>query len=97
MNLLVIGLLSVLQWNHMLHHSTCLNPNTDTGILRRNRVEAYIFPVLSAVAILLALVSIPWGIFIYFVAPVYMVLMWIRETRSHAAKKKTVRKLVKFS
>lgn len=97
MNLLVIGLLSVLQWNHMLTHSACLNPNTDTGILRRNRVEAYIFPVLSAIAILLALVAIPWGIFIYFVAPVFMVLVWIRETRSHTEKKKTVQKPVKSS
>jgi uncharacterized membrane protein len=97
LNLLVIGLLSVLQWNHMLHNSTCLMPNADTRIMRRNRSEAYIFPVLSAIAILLAIISIPWGIFIYFIAPVYMVMMWIRETRYQEVIKKMIQKSVKSS
>jgi hypothetical protein len=57
-----------------------------------NRDEAYIFPVLSALAILLALICIPWGIFIYGVVPVYFVLMWLKEMRSRAVKQKSAHK-----
>jgi len=94
LNLFAIGLLSVLQWNHALKATTCLNPGVDRRVLLINRDEALIFPILSSLAILLAAVSIPWGIFIYFVAPVYFVLMWLKETRSHTMKKKQGHKII---
>jgi TMEM175 potassium channel family protein len=92
LNLFAIGLLSVLQWNQIINNITCLDPDADTRMLILNREEAYIFPVLSSFAILLAIISIPWGIFIYFIAPVYIVLMWLKETRSHTIKEKPVHK-----
>lgn len=94
LNLFAIGLLSVLQWNHLLHNTTCLDPNVNRNVLFLNRTDAYIFPVLSAIAILLAILSIPGGIFIYFVTPVYMIVMWLKETKIHAIKKKKVQKTV---
>jgi TMEM175 potassium channel family protein len=93
-NLFVIGLLSVLQWNQIIYNATCLDPNADIRTLISNREEAYIFPVLSSLAILLAIISVPWGIFIYCVAPVYLVLMWLKETRLHSIKQKPVHKNV---
>ncbi len=87
-NLLVIGLLSVFQWNHLANDTTCLNPNTDRKALLQNRDEALIFPVLSSIAILLAVIFIPWGIIIYLAAPLYFVLAWLKETKSHEIKKK---------
>jgi uncharacterized membrane protein len=92
LNLLAIGLLSVLQWNQVINNIACLDTDTDIRTLILNREEAYIFPVLSSLAILLAIISIPWGILIYLVAPVYFVLMWLKETRSHTTKEKTVHK-----
>jgi uncharacterized membrane protein len=91
-NLFIIGLLSVLQWNRVLKNTIRVDPNVDIRILILNRDEAYIFPVLSTLAILLALMSLPWGIFIYGVVPVYFVLTWLKETRSHRVKQKSVHK-----
>jgi uncharacterized membrane protein len=91
-NLLVIGLLSILQWNRVLNNANRVDRNVNIRMLILNRDEAYIFPVLSALAILLALICIPWGIFIYCVVPVYFVLMWLKEMRSRAVKQKSVHK-----
>ncbi|MDD1694470.1 MAG: TMEM175 family protein, partial [Methanoregula sp.] len=94
LNLFIIGLLSVLQWNRVLTDTIHVDPGIDIRTLILNRNEACIFPVLSTLAILLALLSIPWGIFIYVVAPVYFVLIWWKETRYHSAKQKPVYKSV---
>jgi uncharacterized membrane protein len=72
LNLFVIGLLSVLQWDQIFKNTACLDPVADIGRLPLSREEAFIFPVLSVLAILLAVVSIPWGVFVYFLAPVYI-------------------------
>jgi len=93
-NLFVIGLLSVLQWNQILKETLRDDPERDTRILVLNRDEAYIFPVLSSLAILLALFSIPWGIFVYLLAPVYIVLIWVKKTRSHRVRQKVRNTLV---
>jgi uncharacterized membrane protein len=87
-NLFVIGLLSVLQWNQILHDTLRNDPDTDIRILILNRNEAYIVPVLSSLAILLAVISIPGGIFVYLLAPVYIVLIWVKEARSHRVRQK---------
>jgi uncharacterized membrane protein len=92
LNLFIIGLLSVLQWNRVLSDTIRVDPDVDIRVLIRYRDEAYIFPVLSVFAILLALLSVPLGIFIYAVAPVYFVAIWLKETRSPAVKQKTVHK-----
>jgi uncharacterized membrane protein len=94
LNLFAIGFLSLLQWNHILNDPTRLDPDIDTRILHLNLEEAYIFPVLSALAILLALFSIPWGIVIYVIAPVYLVLVWAKDAKSHTVKQKTIQKSV---
>jgi len=94
LNLFVIGFLSVLQWNRVLHTTLLRTPNADVRSLVLNRDEAYIFPVLSVLAIVMALFSIPWGIFIYGVSPVYFVLIWLRETRASATKQKSVHELI---
>jgi uncharacterized membrane protein len=87
-NLFAIGLLSVVQWNQILTDTPRTDPDADIGMLILNRDDAYIFPVLSLLAILLALISVPWGIFVYLLAPVYMVLVWVKETRSHRIQQK---------
>ena len=93
-NLFIIGLLSVVQWNQIICTTLGSDPVADISVLLLNREEAYIFPVLSILAILLALFSLPWGIFIYLGAPVYYVLIWLKDTRSHTVKQKTFHKSV---
>jgi hypothetical protein len=88
LNLFVTGPLSREQWNQILNDILQNDPDTDIRMLILNRNEAYIFPVLSSLAILLATISIPPGIFIYLLAPVYIVLIWVKETRSHRLKQK---------
>jgi uncharacterized membrane protein len=88
LNLFVIGLLSVVQWNQVLTDTLQNDPDTDIRMLIRNRNEACIFPLLSSLAILLAIISLPWGIFVYLLAPVYLVLIWVKETRSDRLKQK---------
>ena len=92
LNLFVIGLLSVLQWNQILHRTMYLDQNTDIRKIILNRAEAYIFPVLSSLAILLAILSISGGIFVYVIAPVYLVLRWLKDTRTITIKQKQVQK-----
>jgi uncharacterized membrane protein len=91
-NLFIIGLLSVVQWNQIIHTTLDSDPDADISELYLNRDEAYIFPVLSLLAILLAMFSIPWGIFVYVVVPVYFVLIWLKDTRSLTMKQKQVHK-----
>jgi uncharacterized membrane protein len=81
LNLLVLGLLSLVQWNQVLKERRCLNPDSDQKMLLFDRQEAYIFPVLSTCAIVLALMSVPWGILVYLVAPVYLAMIWMKETK----------------
>ena len=59
--------------------------------LKRN--EAYIFPLLSTLAILFAIISLPGGVFIYLIAPVYLSLIWLKDTKSPAIKQKQVHKI----
>ena len=88
-NLLLIGVLSVLQWNQVFRDTECLVPGADLRMVSLSRDEAYIFPVLSSLAILLAVFSISWGVLIYFLAPVYIALMWMKETKSPMIKTET--------
>jgi len=81
-NLLGLGLLSVLQWNLVIESGICQKKNADQKMLSLGKEESYIFPILSFIAIVLSLVSVPWSAFIYFIAPVYIVAMQWRETRS---------------
>lgn len=96
-NLFVIGLLSVLQWNEIISGTMAFAPDADLRMMLLSREEAYIFPVLSLLAILLAIISVPWGILIYLVAPAYILLIWMKETRSHTLKQRSIHKSAKFS
>ncbi|MFA6226045.1 MAG: TMEM175 family protein [Methanoregula sp.] len=93
-NFFVLGLLSVLQWNQIIHDSMYLDPDADIRKIILNRDEAYIFPVLSILAIVLALFSIPGGTFVYAIAPVYLVLRWLKDTRSFTIRKKQDHKTI---
>ena len=92
LNLFIIGLLSVVQWNQILKDTLCNGLNADTRMICLKRNEAYIFPLLSFLAILLAIISIPGGIFIYLIVPVYLVLIWLKDTKSLTIKQKQVHK-----
>ncbi len=94
LNLFIIGILSVLQWNQILTDTKRFDSDTDIRVLLMNRDESYIFPVLSALAILLAIVSIPLGIMIYLIVPVYLVLVWLKDARSHTVKEKPAHKSI---
>lgn len=90
-NLSVLGILSVLQWNMVIASPVFLDPDTDTEEVIRCD-EACIFPVLSCLAVLLALISIPWGIFIYVIAPVFILLIWWKERRIKTVRQEPAQK-----
>nr|WP_320161560.1 TMEM175 family protein [uncultured Methanoregula sp.] len=80
-NLLCLGLLSVLQWNNVIASGICLKKDANQKIMTMLKEDAYIFPILSFVAIVLSLVSIPWSAFIYFIAPVYILVVQWKDTK----------------
>ncbi len=82
LNLLCLGLLSVLQWNKVIGSGMCLKQDADRKMMSLGKEDSYIFPVLSFIAIVLSLVSIPWSAFIYFIAPVYIAVIQWKDTKS---------------
>jgi uncharacterized membrane protein len=82
LNLLFLGLLSVLQWNRVLKNKIYLNEGIEISDIILDREDAFIFPVLSLMGILLAVMAIPWSAFIYLIAPVYMAFSKWRGIRS---------------
>lgn len=65
-----------------------LDSNVNIWQIILNRDVANIFPVLSMVGILFALVFLPVGVFVYGIAPVYLLMRWLKDTRSHTDKQK---------
>ena len=90
MNLFCLGFLSVLQWNRIITSTKCLKPDADMHMLYLGKADSYIFPVLSFIAIVLSLISVPWSAFIYLLAPGYIILMQVKETRSGYKKPESV-------
>jgi len=90
LNLFCLGVLSVLQWNNVIGSGTCLKHEADRDMMTLGKEDSYIFPVLSFIAIVLSLTGIPGSIFVYLIAPVYIVVMQRKMT-------KTVHRTVKVS
>jgi len=82
-NLFILGLLSVFQWNHVLTSTMCQKPGVDFNEIILNREDAFIFPVLSLVGIVFALCAVPWSAFVYVVAPIYIIMVKWRDAQSH--------------
>ena len=82
LNLFCLGLLSVLQWNNVIRSEECLKPGADLNMMHLGKEDSCIFPVLSFVAIVLSLVSVPWSVFIYLIAPVYIIVVQWNVTKS---------------
>jgi len=83
LNLFFLGFLSVLQWNQVLKNPHCVKPDENSGEIRVSRDDAMIFPVLSLVGIALALSAISWSVFVYAVAPAYIIAVSWWETKYH--------------
>ncbi|WP_321506800.1 TMEM175 family protein [uncultured Methanoregula sp.] len=81
-NLLCLGLLSVLQWNTVIANKMCLKKSADQKMMAIGKEDSYIFPILSFIAIVLSLVSVPWSVFIYLIAPVYIIAVQWKDAKS---------------
>lgn len=65
-NLLVLGLLFAAQWRYATGSSRLVHPGTD---VRRGNLRAMVVPVISAIAILLAIAGMTWSTAIYVLIP----------------------------
>jgi uncharacterized membrane protein len=82
LNLFILGLLSVLQWNQVYGNMLCLKQGADMDGILMSREDACIFPVLSLVGIIFAVCAMPWSVFVYVFAPVYLIFVNWRNTHS---------------
>ncbi|MDD4567080.1 hypothetical protein L21_0379 [Methanoculleus chikugoensis] len=68
-NLLFIGLLFAAQWRYAAHDGRLIRPGTD---IRRGNQRAMVVPVVSVIAILLALAGWTWSTAVYAIIPLVM-------------------------
>ena len=82
LNLLIIGILSVLQWWYIIGNPQLVTKNTDPRELAENEAKTLVFPVLSVAGIVLALLSIPGSAFVYLLVPffVWIIGMWWKKS-----------------
>jgi hypothetical protein len=87
---LCLGLLSALQWKTVIANRMCLKKNADQKMMAIGKDDSYIFPLLSFIAIILALVSVQGSAFIYLLAPVYIIaVQWMEARAIHTGTKAT--------
>ena len=71
-NILIIGLLACAQWLHIRRHAGDFVPGMSPLQIRQEIRWSLVFPALSVAGIALALLSVPWSVGIYVLAPVIM-------------------------
>ena len=83
LNLLIIGILSVLQWRYMIRNPQIVAEHVDQKKLAENQAKTLVFPVLSVAGITLALLNIPGSAYVYLFVPVFVwiIEMWWRKGR----------------
>ena len=81
LNLLIIGILSVLQWRYMIRNPQIVAEHVDQKKLAENQAKTLVFPVLSVAGITLALLNIPGSAYVYLFVPVFVwiIEMWWRK------------------
>jgi len=72
LNILIIGLLLVHQWAYLGKNPQYLNGNIDCEQIEQNKKKTLVFPLLSGIGIVLALISVPYSALVYAIAPVYL-------------------------
>ncbi len=82
LNLLLIGILSVLQWAYIIRKPQSVAGHVDPKKLAKNQAKTLIFPILSIAGIVLALLSIPGSAFIYLLVPFFdwIIGMWWKKS-----------------
>ena len=83
LNLLIIGILSVLQWRYMIRNPQIVAEHVDQKKLAENQAKTLVFPVLSVAGITLAFLNIPGSAYVYLFVPffVWIIEMWWRKGR----------------
>ena len=81
LNLLIIGILSVLQWWYIIRNPQLVDKRADPKKLAENRAKTLVFPVISVAGIAIALLSIPGSAYVYLLVPlfVWIIDMWWRK------------------
>lgn len=74
-NLLVAGLIFYLQFIYEASHRDLLDEEISAKMMTQERRNNLIIPVISSVAIVLALFGIEWGVLLYFLAPFIFMLL----------------------
>jgi len=78
LNLLVIGILTALQWEYMVCKPLHLTDPEDLPDIIANRTKTLVFPFLSVIGIGLAMIHVPRSAFVYLFVPLFI---WIIDLR----------------
>jgi len=75
-NILAIGLITLIQWYYIRNQSRVLVPHLDPDQIQREIQWSWVFPLLAITGIALAAVRLPWSDGIFLLAPVIMAYLY---------------------
>jgi uncharacterized membrane protein len=77
-NLLILGLLFLLNWWYACHNHRLVDANLSHHIINRGILRNCITPVVAAISMIVALFIPRWGLTVYLIIPVIELLPWFR-------------------
>jgi len=79
LNIFVVGMIALLQWIHIRGRSTDMVPDMSSSQISREILWSTVFPALSVMGVVIALIQIPWSICIYLLAPLVMAFLFSKD------------------
>jgi len=80
-NLLILGLLFLLNWWYACWHHRLVAPNLDREIIVRGIRRSSITPVIAMISIILSVFLPRWALTVYMLIPIIELHTWFRERR----------------
>lgn len=79
LNIFIIGIIALVQWIYIRKRSEEFVPDLSSAQISREIIWSMVFPALSLAGIVIALLTIPWSIAIYLLAPFIMAYLFWKE------------------
>jgi len=79
LNIFIIGIIALVQWIYIRKRSSEFIPDLSSAQISREIIWSMVFPALSLIGIVIALLTIPWSIAIYLLAPFIMAFLFWKE------------------
>jgi uncharacterized membrane protein len=79
LNMFIIGIFLYWEWSYATSYHHLIDPTVTGEIITIGKYRALVLPLLSAAGIGLSLMSLPWSTLVYILAPVFLVLLHMKE------------------